>query len=169
MVLYVFAFDGYFKLGYTAHCPYGRLAMGFWHCVHPPELCGRLGECALTHLFDGDEAIERALHAALIPDCGEFYKACRLEEVLGLVRLTLTQLPLPPHQKIATTPNPLQLRPCCGGSHRGYGRDDHKRRAAATKGKSVACPTCGKSVSCRNDKLKQHQRSSACRPTSDNV
>ena len=156
-MLYIFAFPGYVKMGYTRVGPYRRAEMGFWHNVHPSALCYRLDEWTLLHLFEGDEAIEKALHAALVPDCGEFYKDSRLAEVLGLMSLTLEALPLPAVQLFERRVS--ARRPCCGGDHSGFQRDDHRRRSAATVGRKAPCDRCGKRVSVRRDKLKAHQKS----------
>ena len=163
-MIYIFAFPGFFKLGY-ASCPHRRRAMGFWHNSHPPGLCGRLGECTLTHLFEGTEDLERALHALLLPDHGEFYVEERLPGVLAMLALTLEPLPLPSEAHLAPQSQPLasMLRPCCGGDHGGFQRDDHARRSYATRGEKAPCGVCGRVVSIRHDKLKQHQRTKACR------
>ena len=162
MVLYVFVFpSGWSKMGFAAQCPYKRLDTGFWHCVHPQELCGHLDDCTLTHLFAGNHDIEMALHAALSPDVGEFYAPGRAEEVVALMQMALDPLPLPPPRPRLAIGKP-NLRPCCGAQNAGYQRDDHRRRGFVTKGKSAPCAKCGKLVSVRSDKLKQHQRSSSC-------
>ena len=125
-MLYIFSWPepGWFKMGF-AGCPYQRLQRGFWHNTHPPALCGRLNECVLLHAFAGDEAIEKALHDALGADCGEFYMASRLPEVLRLLCLTLERLPLPALPPAPVLP--IMLKPCCGGEHGGFQRDDHRR------------------------------------------
>ena len=154
----MFAFPGYFKLGF-ASCPYRRKAMGFWHNSHPSELCGRLDQCTLTHLFEGTEPLELALHALLLPDKGEFYRAERLE-VLRFLSHVLEPLPLPADPRLQ--PWAPKLKPCCGGCNRGFQRDEHARRSYVTKGNKAPCGICGSAVSVRHDKLKQHQLSKAC-------
>ena len=149
-------------MGFAAECFYKRLDRGFWHCVHPPALCGHLDECTLTHLFSGGSDIEQALHAALGADAGEFYRPGRVDEVVALMQAALDPLPLPsprPRQ-VGGKPN---MRSCCGSQNAGYQRDDHRRRGYVTKGKTAPCAKCGKLVSVRTDKLKQHQRSSSCK------
>ena len=162
-MLYLFGWPGWIKMGYAKRCPYDRLQLGFWHNDHPAALCGRLDECVLLHAFACDMATEEALHSALGPDCGEFYVASRLPELLGLLSMALEPLPLPPARPI-TPVLPKMMKPCCGGEHGGYQRDDHRRRSAATTGLKAPCPRCGKSVGVRRDKLKKHQESRACRP-----
>ena len=186
-MLYVFAFgDDWIKVGFTARCPFQRRRLGFWHNVHPTELCGRLGDCELLHLFECDEVpspsplcplyplvcfcclntcevTEKAMHAALIPDRGEFYRRDRLDEILSLLRMSLGTLPLPP----PLPPMPVsshKLRACCrGSSYAGFERDDHHRRSLATRGKRAPCDKCGKMVSIRDDKKKAHQEGGGCR------
>ena len=163
MVLYVFAFrHGWIKMGFATACPYKRLDMGFSHCVHPPALCGHLDECTLTHLFSGGLDIEQALHAALVPDAGEFYGPGRVDEVVALMQAALDPLPLPPPRPRQAVGRP-NLRSCCRSQSSGYQRDDHRRRGFVTKGQTAPCGRCGKLVSVRSDKLKQHQRSSSCK------
>ena len=162
MVVYIFEFAaGWIKMGWAARCPYIRYDRGFWYNIHPEELCGRLDEARLIRLFEGDEAIEKALHAAMGPDVGEFYAPGRLAEVVGLLELALHPLPLPTPRPAVRT-QPVVKRVCCGGP--GGPRADHKARSVATKGQSAPCDRCGKIVSVRRDKLKQHQRSSVCKP-----
>ena len=159
-MIYVFLFPGYIKLGFTSGCPYRRAAMGFWHNNHPKELCGRLAQCTLTHLYEGTLELEQALHAVL-RGTGEFYAIERLPEVLRFLSAVLEPLPLPQDPQLQ--PWAPRLKPCCGGDNRGFERDDHARRSFATKGKKAPCEICGSAVSVRRDKLKQHQLTQACR------
>ena len=162
MVVYVFEFPGnWFKMGYHWRCPYERLDRGFWWNLHPDDLCGRLDDTRLLYLFKGDQATEKALHSALKADIGEFYAPGRLAEVVGLLKLTLDPLPLPPPRPPVRT-QPVVKRVCCGGP--GGMRADHKARSFVTKGKTAPCGICGKIVSVRRDKLKQHQKGPACKP-----
>ena len=162
MVIYVFEFPGnWIKMGWACRCPYERLDLGFWWNRHPDDLHGKLDDVDLLYLFEGDEATEKALHSALKADIGEFYAPGRLAEVVGLLKLTLDPLPLPPPRP------PVRMQPvvkqgCCGGP--GGSRPDHARRSYATKGITAPCDRCGRIVSVRRDSLKRHQRSPICRP-----
>jgi hypothetical protein len=160
VLLYLFSFDGWVKLG-VASCPYQRLQRGFWHCVHPPALCGKLDQAKLMRLWAGDYAIEQALHAALLPDCGEFYPADHTEEIITFLDHVLEPLPLPPPQKVQCC-KPVKRACCLGRALDGKGREDHMYRSLATKGKTAPCPRCGLQISIRNDKLKAHQKSKNC-------
>jgi len=69
-MLYVFAFgDDWIKVGFTARCPFQRRRHGFWHNVHPTELCGRLGDCELLHLFECDEVPPPPASLPSLPSC----------------------------------------------------------------------------------------------------
>ena len=167
MVVYIFGFAGYVKLGVARRCPYERLQLGFWHDRHPAELCNRLDDCVLLHLFAGGLADEQALHSAFGSDCGEFYKSERLPEMLSLMRCMLEELPLPPPRPTVSAPLHVKGR-CCRAAaglpaDSACNRADHNARSLATKGQTRPCPRCGKEVSVRSDKLKQHQRGSNCK------
>ena len=159
-MIYIFVWETHFKLG-SCHAPFERLDRGFWHDVHPNELCGKLDDCRLTHLFNGDLKFEQILHELLIPDCGEFYRLSRLEETLHFLQLCLdaadlpeSRPPGPPGRRVR--PKTI-MRPCCGGQHGAFQRDDHMRRSFVTKGKKAPCERCGKMLSVRRDKVKQHK------------
>ena len=166
MVLYIFEFPAYVKLGLAKRCPYERLQRGFWHNRHPPELCNRLDDVRLLHMFEGGLAEEQALHSALGPCCGEFYASHRLPELLSLIRCMLEELPLPPEPPVRLTPDHMKSG-CCKRvsgleTDQVCNRPDHEQRSLATRGKKAPCQRCGKLVSVRHDKLKQHQKSRAC-------
>ena len=158
-VLYLFQFDGWVKLG-VAKCPYERLKRGFWHNVHPEALCNKLDDAKLLRLWAGDYAIEQALHAALLSDCGEFYRGERAQEITEFVDNVLDQLPLPPTQKVYCR-KPVKRGCCLGLGHKR--REDHLCRSFATKGRTAPCPRCGKQINVRSDKLKAHQKSKSCK------
>ena len=128
----------------------------------PPPLCP-LYPLVCFCCLNTCEVTEKAMHAALIPDCGEFYRRERLDEILSLLRMALGTLPLPP----PLPPMPVsshKLRACCrGSSYAGFERDDHHRRSLATRGKRAPCDKCGKMVSIRDDKKKAHQEGGGCR------
>ena len=167
MVIYIFQFPaGWVKMGVAKHCPSQRLERGFWNNRHPPELCNRLDEVRLLHLFEGGVAEELALHAALVPDCGEFYLERRLPEIVHRIQLTQAELILPQ----VRYPVPAQDRMKSGCCKRAAGlvtnqtcnRPDHEERGVATRGKKAPCHCCGKLVSVRFDKIKQHQKTQGC-------
>jgi hypothetical protein len=160
VLLYLFGFDGWVKLG-VARCPCERLRRGFWQNVHPKALCGKLDDAKLLRIWAGDYAIEQALHAALLSDCGEFYRAERTKEITEFIDNVLEILPLPPTQKVQCC-KPVKRACCLGRALDGKSREDHMFRALATKGKTAPCPKCGKVISIRNDKLKAHQKSKSC-------
>ncbi len=161
-MLYIFDFGPYFKLGFAGRCPYQRQSDGFWHNKHPAVLCHRLDQCRLIHLWEGSLDLEQALHNALIPDCGEFFLAARLPEVLSFLVLVLEPLPLPEDPQLK--PRTPRKKRCCGRDDDGFERADHAARSMVTKGKKAPCSLCGRVVSVRKDKLKQHQKSALCRP-----
>ena len=161
-MIYIFSFGPFFKMGYASLGPYERKAMGFWHNKHPEALCHRLDQCTLLHLYTGSEAMEKVLKAALVPDCGEFFLAARLQEVVGFLALCLEPLPLPEDPQLE--PFPPRKKPCCGGEHGGFERAEHAARSFATKGKEAPCSRCGRVVSIRTDTLKRHQKRPICKP-----
>ena len=154
-MIYIFAWASHFKLGYAA-CPWRRLASGFWHDLHPLALCGLLGDPELLYAFEGEQELEMAMHGVLGPAIGEFYDRARLEDTVSFLRLVLEPMPLPERPMLYIWPR--RLRPCCGGDNGGYQRDDHMRRARATKGKTRPCERCGKKISVRVDHWKSHAK-----------
>ena len=154
-MIYIYGWPSHFKLGY-ARCPWRRLASGFRHDVHPPALCGLLGDPELLYAFEGEQELELAMHGALGPEIGEFYDRARLEATVSFLRLVLEPMPLPERPMLYIWPR--RLRPCCGGDNGGYQRDDHMRRARATKGKTRPCERCGKKISVRVDHWKSHAK-----------
>ena len=153
-MIYVFSFDTHFKIGYAATCPWRRLSAGFWHNVHPLELCGKLDQATLLFLFDGDEKLEQAMHAALHPCVGELYPMERLGSVMDFLRRVLEPLPITDRPRLHD--RPPRKRPCCGADNGGYQRDDHHRRALACNGKTSECEKCKRPISIRNDHQANH-------------
>ena len=161
--IYIFGFgDAWVKMGYASKGPYVRKSMGFWHVAHPPELCGRLDDCRLLHLWSGSLPLEQALHQVLAPDCGEFYRAERLPEILAFLGNALESLVLPVDPGLEPWP-PRKLN-CCDPErrHPDFRREEHGCRSYATKGRTAPCDLCGTVVSIRADKLKQHQQTAKC-------
>ena len=155
-MIYVFVFEPcYFKIG-ACITPYDRVTRGFWMNVHPPALCGRLDTCRLYRLFEGDLDMERAIHAILRPDHGEFYALYRLVLVIHLLEFLL-----PPHGSMplpTVLPICRQRRVCCGSYYCGYGSSHAMARADATKGRKAACSACGTMIALRRDKQNEHMR-----------
>lgn len=165
-MIYIIIFGSYFKLGACAD-PGERMTRGFWHNTHPPELCGKLGDFTLLQLYEGCLSLERALHEILVPDVGEFYKTERLDTVLHFLELVLAQSTRASHvshvRKPTDSSRERDRKPCCGGQHGGFERDDHMRRSFVTKGRKAPCERCGKMLSVRRDKVKQHLSSCTSR------
>ena len=161
--IYLFDFgDAWVKLGYAAKGPYERKARGFWHLQHPPDLCLRLDECRLLRLWSGSFELEKALHKVMVGDCGEFYRAERLPEIVAFLGNALEPLELPPDPGLEPWP-PRKLN-CCDPMrrHPDFRREEHGNRAFLTKGKTAPCRLCRSDVSVRFDKLKQHQATQKC-------
>ena len=166
VLLYLFqCHDGWLKLGVAAACPYKELQRGFWHKVHPKELCNKLQTAKLMRVWAGDYATEQALHAALVtnPDHGEFYPAERTKEIVDFVDNVCEPLELPPEPQQMQFSQPIKRACCLGRALGGHTREDHMCRSLATRGKTAPCPRCGKLISVRNDKLKQHQLGKSCK------
>ena len=163
MVLYLFGFPGWVKLGVAANCPYKELQR-VWHKVHPKELCNKLGRAKLLRAWAGDFATEQALHAALRTDPahGEFYPANRTKEIVDFVDNVCEPLELPPEPQEMQFSQPIKRACCLGRALDGKSREDHMLRSLATKGKTAPCPRCGKMISIRHDKLKAHQNGKSC-------
>ena len=172
IMIYLVSFSSHFKVGYASNMA-GRMGRGFWHNLHPPQLCGRLDEFVLDYVFKGSLEIEKALHAALQPDVGEFYASSRFQEVSQFLFNALEFLSAPRwtvssgifHRRSRYQAYGLgDLRSCCGGRSGAYVTREHHRRAKVTVGQRRACAICGQQVSIRIDHLKRHQRSSNCVP-----
>jgi len=152
-MIYIFSFPTHFKIGY-AKCPWKRLQRGFWHLSHPVALCGGLDRVELVFLFEGELRLEQGLHCALGPEVGEFYPNARLEEVMSLLRTILVPVPFP------ARPPPyfqaVEKKPCCGGEHGGFQREDHQMRSLACKGKTSECERCKRQISIRKDHQANH-------------
>ena len=171
-MIYLVSFATHFKVGYATNMA-GRTGRGFWHDLHPPSLCRRLDEFVLEYVFQGSLDIEKALHAALRPDIGEFYVAARFAEVSQFLFNVLEFLSAPrwtassgifDRRSLRHAYRLGDLRRCCGGRSVAYVTGDHQRRAMVTVGQRRACTICGKQVSIRQDHLKRHQRSFNCVP-----
>ena len=162
-MLYIFeCVGGWHKVGISATCPWERFRkFSFWHMRHDPALCNRLGfkDVQLVFLFEGGADEEAALHQQHPPDVSEFYRPGRLPEILAALS-HLAPLPLPPRP--AELNERKWKRGCCLGLSENR-RANHVARAARTNGETAPCAKCGRIVSIRKDKLKQHQRSMVCR------
>ena len=165
VLLYLFqCYDGWVKLG-VAKDPYKELQRGFWHKVHPVELCNKLEQAKLMHVWAGDWATEQALHAALKAEKahGEFYPAGRTKEIVDFVNNVCEPLPLPPEPQQMQFSQPVKRACCLGRALGGHTREDHMMRSLATKGKRAPCPRCGNMVSVRKEHLQKHQRGKSCK------
>ena len=103
------------KLGWSGQ-PFQRIANGFWDNVHPPTLCGKLGpeHLHIVGVWRASKMEEQALHARLIPDCGEWYPEDRQEEIRAALEPFPSQplQPLPPQNQHDKSNN---KRACCTG------------------------------------------------------
>ena len=160
--IYIFGFGDWVKMGYTSEGPFERKARGFWHNSHPLALCKRLDACKLLYYWSGSLPLELALHEALVPECGEFYRAERLPEIVEFLGNVLEPLVLPEDPGLEQLP-PRKLN-CCDPGRRfpNFHREEHGCRSYATKGRTAPCRLCGTMVSVRGDKLKQHQKTAKC-------
>ncbi len=126
--------------------------MGFWHNKHPISLCNNLNKYKAITFFEGGKDMESIMHSLFPPDIGEFYEIARLKEVIEMAALFLEPLPL----EELPLPTKYEKQKCCGGNTGNYNRSDHMKRAFATTNKKHPCPQCGKPISIRNDKRKEH-------------
>ena len=142
-MLYVFSVGStaeWYKIGITTQTDiWGRVQDGFWSNKHPPELCNKLDFEGLTlvALFGGSKPEEALLKSLFPPDCGEFWRGARIEEILAMLRLKLKEHSLP---EKPTEPHGLcrERLACCGG-------------------RSWSCFECGKSFS-RSHHVMRHVR-----------
>ena len=154
-MIYIFSFPTHFKIGY-AKCPWKRLQRGFWHLSHPVALCGRLDRAELVFLFEGELRLEQGLHCALGPEVGEFYPNSRLDDVMSLLRTILVPVPFPVRPPLYF--QAAEMKPCCGGEHGGFQREDHQMRSLACKGKTSECERCKRQISIRRDHRENHAK-----------
>ena len=167
-MLYVFRVRGapYVKMGFTASCPWRRIAQGFWSNLHPTECCGKLAweDLELLALFAGDEAQEAALKQKLPPVRGEFWHESLEQALLAAMRALLPELPLPPRPETAPEVEHREERlPCCGAPQfkccqcgRAFDRGHYLRQHLEShRQKKVSC-RCGALVIKRN--LVRHQK-----------
>ncbi len=178
MPLYVFEIRGepYFKMGFTAVCPWLRIRDGLWSNVHPPDCCNKLGwgDLTLVALFEGSLVDERELQEAIPPECGEFWASAMHEELLKAMREKLVekQLPIkpsePPHQRRE------ERLSCCEGGRdfkcydcgRVFARYHLLRQHRATHSTTadrVTCKRCGLVGLKRNIVCKRHWKTAFCK------
>lgn len=113
-MLYLVRFGAsWIKFGHTNN--FWLRAERFWTAVHPKALCGQLGadNVELLALFAGGRAEERELFARFPPDCGEFFEAGRLEEIMQYATASFAPLPAP--ERPAEFGAVAEKLPCCGG------------------------------------------------------
>ncbi len=90
----------------------------------------------MIHLFEGDRALEAVIKSLFPPDCSELWQKCRLDAIVGTLRLMAKELALPPRPVLMDIS--WERLPCCGGQF-------HK------------CPACGKTFK-RVHKLLEKKR-----------
>ena len=115
-------------------------------------------------------AIEKALHAALGPEAGEFYPILRYDEIKRFLFNVLEFVSAPCWTSLDLGGPRLwharlrgDLRLCCGGRTGGFVTASHRARSMAVSGRRGSCPLCGKVLSLRSDHMRRHQMSSSCR------
>ena len=110
-MIYILQFRDFIKLGWTINWPQ-RAKRGFWHLKHPPELCGKLNDYKVIHLFEGgNHELEKALHESL-QGVGEFYKESQLSHILHCVRAhNLHEVETPAYSRCEV----IIKQACCGG------------------------------------------------------
>jgi hypothetical protein len=179
MPLYVFEVGGtaYFKMGFTAVCPWMRVSCGLWSNVHPTACCDKLGwdNLELVALFEGTMADEKALQEAIPPERGEFWPSSRYEELLKAMSDKLVEKVLPPRP---STPPRLgrgeeRLSCCLGGRDfkcgvcakvfaRHHLLVQHRASHSMTADR-VTCRRCGLVGLKRNIFCKRHRETAACK------
>ena len=112
-MLYILKLEGGFvKVGYTKQFE-TRAKRGYWHCKHPTELCERLDDYELIHLYECTEAIEKKIHLSLHERIGEFYKEEHLKKIIDMIHeYKLQELPFP---VFLTKCQNIVKQACCGG------------------------------------------------------
>ncbi len=107
-------------------------------------------------LFECGLRLGQGLHCAVGPDVGEFYPIARLEEVMSLLRTILVPVPFPVRPPLYFIV--AEKKPCCGGEHGGFQREDHQMRSLACKGKKRECEKCKRQISIRRDHRENHNK-----------
>ena len=169
-MLYIitFANSTWGKVGVTESSLWSRFET-LWTNVHPSELCGKLGceHIEVLRLFEGSRAEEQVIFSLFPTDCGEFYVASRLPQIIKLAESMLEARTVPP--KPSQFAPPGEKRPCCGGTEyvcftcglrfqracklKQHLDDVHRKIRVKCK--------CGKEIPPRN--LVRHQLSKACK------
>ena len=110
-MLYILQFRDFIKLGWTTNWPQ-RARRGFWHVVYPPELCGKLNQYEVIHMFEGgSQELEKALHKSL-RGVGEFYTETQLSHILQSIREhNLQEVETPAYSSCEV----IIKQACCGG------------------------------------------------------
>jgi hypothetical protein len=184
MSIYLFEVvdTGFLKLGFTAGCPWIRMASGAWSNVHPTACCNKLGfmNMKLLALFKGTLEQER-IFQALNPDPanGEFWPDYFLEALTVSLdeRLERRELPLRPDLRDLDGFNRRrneEKRVCCMGGHdfqcfycdkvfaRYHHLLQHQFSNHSTQGRTT-CTRCGSKGLVRNIMSKRHTDSTKCR------
>jgi hypothetical protein len=183
MSIYLFEVvdTGYLKLGFTAGCPWIRMASGAWSNVHPKACCDKLGfeNMKLLALFKGTMEQERVFQSLNpSPENGEFWPDYFLGVLLWSLARTLERLELPERPDLRNLPVVGQRREekrvCCNGGQefkcfncnqvfaRFHHLMQHRNSAHSTEGKT-SCTKCGAKGLIRNIMCKRHTDSAKCR------
>ncbi len=183
MSIYLFEVvgSGFLKLGFTAGCPWIRIASGAWSNVHPEACCNKLGfkNMKLLALFKGtleQEQIFQALNP--YPENGEFWPDYFLEALTVSLdeRLDRREIPERPdlrnHEGVSRRSEAKRV--CCTGGQdfqcfycdKVFGRFhhlvQHQFSAHSSQGRTT-CQKCGSKGLTRNILHKRHTNSAKCR------
>ena len=99
---------------------------------------------------------EKAIHATLEPDVGEFYELHRLCLVVAVLHFLLEPLCVEPMPM--RLPTRRQRRVCCGAHYGGFSCHYTYARSSATVGRKKAFPYCMTMISGFWDRQLAHQK-----------
>ncbi len=182
MSIYIFEVvdTGFLKLGFTAGCPWIRMASGAWSNVHPKACCDKLGfeNMKLLALFKGTMEQERVFQSLNpSPENGEFWPDWLRETIILALRgHEMQMIPEKPDlrmQEGVSWRNEAKLLCCTGGQEfkcwtcdmvfkRYHHLVQHKISAHTSNGRTT-CQNCGAKGLTRNILHKRHTNSAKCR------